>query len=303
MIRTRGQSPGVLSVFFQGAPGACETMKIHAGLAFGPALPRLRGAIPADAPVDRVELSPTARASRSPVPRGMVRVGSGSVRYGPGAGDLRGRLEERGVRLIGVRHGQTEMNARPVPVLCGQNETPLSEIGRRQAARAAEQILAQLGGEVPVIYASPLSRARQTAEALADRLPGAEVAEDPRLLEIHYGDYEHRTVPEMHAERPVFGQRFDSFDGEGTNFLERFPGGESRADVVARVASFLEEVADRHPGRTVIAFCHQETLVAARAALGLARTQDGKLRADAPAVLNATPMPLTCPGVGSFPGT
>lgn len=66
------------------------------------------------------------------------------------------------------------------------------------------------------------------------------------------------------------------------------------------MSSFLADVAERHPGRTVLAFCHQETLVGARAALGLARTAEGRLRADADTIQNAVPLRLTCPPVPRY---
>lgn len=275
-------------------------------------LPAFATAQGSPAPQDRVTLSGVApQPQRGRLPHGMVEVGGGAVRYGPGAGALRARLEERGVRLVGIRHGQTERNASPVPVLCGQNETRLTAKGREQAAEAARRLFDELGGsdwlrdpsQVPVVYASPLSRARETAQALADLVAERggvlPIVIDERLLEIHFGSFENRAVPEMWAERPDFAKTWDSFDGQGANFMERFPGGESRADVVNRVADFLEDVAREHPGRTVLTFCHQETLVAARAALGLSRTAEGKLRADAPAIHNATPLALTRPPVPS----
>lgn len=269
------------------------------------------GAI-AQAPQDRVSLSARAQEAapqRGRLPRGMVEVGGGAVRYGPGASALRARLEERGVRLVGIRHGQTERNASPVPILCGQNETRLTAKGREQAAAAARRLFEELGGaewlrdpsQMPVVYASPLSRAHETARALADLVAeqGGDlpIVTDARLLEIHFGDYEERPVPDLWAAEPRFAKSWDSFDGQGASFMERFPGGESRADVVNRVGDFLEDVAREHPGRTVLTFCHQETLVAARAALGLSRTAEGKLRADAPLVHNATPIALTRPPV------
>lgn len=307
-----------------GSGGMVVKMKITPWAALPPTLlprPGSRPEAQQDAVVrDHVSLFTGAVApaplERGSLPRGMVEVGGGAVRYGPGAGALRSRLEERGVSLVGLRHGQTEMNARPAPVLCGQNETPLTPHGRAQAATAARQIFEELGGDdilsrpelLPVIYSSPLSRARDTAQALLDLVaeraaalgveaPALPVVADERLLEIHFGSCEMSTVAEFRADRPEFARTWDSFDGEGVNFMERFPGGESRADVVNRVSSFLEDVARRHPRRTVVTVCHQETLVAARAALGLARTAEGKLRADAPTVLNATPMRLTRPPV------
>jgi len=253
----------------------------------------------------------------TPVPSGLglkeVDPAEGSLAYaGPPA--LRQRLLASQVRLIGLRHGQTEANAlgeSGPPVICGQVETPLTAKGKQQAAAAAEQLFSQLGGEawlqravadptqLPVIYSSPLSRASDTAQALVDLVReksqgrvSLPVTRDPRLLELNFGRYEMKRVNELTKEQPELAARWDSHKGSGVNFQHRFPGGESRLDVTVRVAGLLAELPQKHPGRTVLLVCHQETLVGARTALGFSKQRDGRLRADSQEIHNATPLRL-----------
>lgn len=250
------------------------------------------------------------------VPAGfrLVNAEEGTIAYS-GPFCVRGKLERAGVHLVAMRHGQTVANlareqGKPA-VLSGQSEVALTETGRRQAEEAAQQLCSQLGGEawlqraardpslLPVVYTSPLSRAALTAEALASLLRERSggtvelpILPDDRLKEIHFGRYEMKTRDDLRSDYPDFTHRMDSFQGPGNDFVHRFPGGESRLDVVDRVQSFLGDVADRHPGRTVLVVCHMETMVGMRTALGYSRQREGSVRADAQEMKNATPLTL-----------
>ena len=82
-----------------------------------------------------------------------------------------------------VRHGQTPLNESGV--LRSLLDPPLDEAGHLQAGRLG----AVLGPRRPsVVIASPLLRARQTAQPVADRA-GCEVATDRRLLDRDYGQW------------------------------------------------------------------------------------------------------------------
>src|ERR1700747_3516677 len=89
--------------------------------------------------------------------------------------------------LMLVRHGETDWNADGR--LQGQTDRPLSEFGRRQARQLAEE-LADDGLEA--IYASDLSRARETAEIVGERL-GLAVALDADLRGKDWGNWGGRT--------------------------------------------------------------------------------------------------------------
>ena len=67
--------------------------------------------------------------------------------------------------LLLVRHGETDWNA--AGRLQGHTDRPLSDYGREQARRLAEELA---GEEFDAIYASDLARARETAEIVGARL-------------------------------------------------------------------------------------------------------------------------------------
>jgi len=87
-------------------------------------------------------------------------------------------------RVYLVRHGQTESSAKHA--YSGQADIPLTELGRRQAREAGEQLR---GAGVDRIYTSPLARAADTAEAIA-QATGATLEVEQGLLEVDYGPLE-----------------------------------------------------------------------------------------------------------------
>ncbi|HEY0343484.1 MAG TPA: histidine phosphatase family protein, partial [Solirubrobacteraceae bacterium] len=83
-----------------------------------------------------------------------------------------------------VRHGQTERSSRGA--YSGQLDVPLTSLGREQAQRCAERLA---GTDVDAIYTSPLVRALQTAQAVAEA-SGVSLTIDDRLIEVDYGPFE-----------------------------------------------------------------------------------------------------------------
>jgi broad specificity phosphatase PhoE len=92
--------------------------------------------------------------------------------------------------LLLVRHGETDWNADGR--LQGQTDRPLSDFGRRQARQLADELADE---ELEAIYSSNLSRARETAEIVGERL-GLPVELDADLREKDWGTWEGLTAVE-----------------------------------------------------------------------------------------------------------
>ncbi len=156
-----------------------------------------------------------------------------------------------------MRHAQTPTTGKTLP-----GRAPglhLADRGREQAADVADRI-ARLP-RIAAVYASPLERARETAEpiAAACRLP---VTPDDGLLECDYGEWTGVSLREL-RRRPEWKtiQRYPS------GF--RFPGGESFTEMQARVTGALGRLVAAHPGQTVVAVSHADPIKVALAhALG-----------------------------------
>jgi probable phosphoglycerate mutase len=161
--------------------------------------------------------------------------------------------------LILARHATTEASA------AGRNlgrrsDPPLASGGEDLAARLASTVRSELD-ELPHdevrLISSPALRCRQTATAVADALEGsAEVEVADGLVEIDYGDWDGLTADESRARDPELRAAW-----EADPFETRCPGGESGADVLARVSAALDPVeawlaADRARCAIVIAHNH-----------------------------------------------
>jgi broad specificity phosphatase PhoE len=126
-----------------------------------------------------------------------------------------------------VRHGQTELNR--TGRLQGRLDVALSALGERQAAAVARGYASEA---VTRVVSSPLQRAVATATAIADA-HGLAVEVDGRLVELDYGDWDGRALADVPPEAWVAWRTEVGFAP---------PGGETLADVTARVASFCTDV-------------------------------------------------------------
>ena len=93
-------------------------------------------------------------------------------------------------RILLVRHGQSTWNA--LGKWQGRADPPLSPLGQQQAASAAARV-----GIVDAVIASPLVRARQTAEIIAEGIGVGPVDTDHRLIETDAGDWTGLTFHEI----------------------------------------------------------------------------------------------------------
>jgi alpha-ribazole phosphatase len=144
----------------------------------------------------------------------------------------------------------------------GQNDLP--------ADCADEALFRGLASQLPadaLWLVTPLQRTHQTAEALfaAGAPRPAELREEPDFLEQHFGSWQGLTYDELAALRDGAAHRFWHAPA-----IERPPGGESFADVVARVASAVRRISPAAAGRDLVVVAHGGSIRAALAhALGI----------------------------------
>lgn len=134
-----------------------------------------------------------------------------------------------------VRHGETDWNAQRR--IQGSTDIPLNDVGRRQAAAAAELLARR---RFDAVVASPLSRAAETGAIIAERLALPAPTTYPGLAERSYGEAEGLTDTEVTARYPH----------------DDIPGRESRAALLARITETLGEIAVRFDGGVVVVATH-----------------------------------------------
>jgi broad specificity phosphatase PhoE len=144
-----------------------------------------------------------------------------------------------------ARHGETDDNVEPLRFQ-GWQDTPLNETGRRQAAQLAETVAERA---IASLWASDLSRARETAEIVGRRI-GMTPTLDARLREGNRGRWEGHLFREIAEAEP---ELYAAWQRAGADF--RFPGGESLQDQQDRVGAALEDIHRAGPLPALVV-CH-----------------------------------------------
>jgi probable phosphoglycerate mutase len=152
-------------------------------------------------------------------------------------------------RVYLVRHGATALTTEDK--FSGAIGVELSDDGRWQASKLGER-LANEG--IQAVYASPLSRALDTAHLIADRMKLTPVVRDG-LREISHGRWEGLSRKEV-EER--FGDEYTSWETDPFTFAPQ--GGESGLAVLARSLPVIREVVTAHAGQKVLVVSHKATL-------------------------------------------
>jgi alpha-ribazole phosphatase len=148
--------------------------------------------------------------------------------------------------LLLARHGQSVANAGRR--FQGAQDVPLSELGWRQAAALGAALR---GGRLAHVYASPLERARLTAETVVAEL-GVPLTIVDDLRELSLGEWEGCTVDEIRA-RP--GDPYARWVRDPVQHLP--PGGEPLPAVQERALRAIDAIAAAHPdGHEVLVVAH-----------------------------------------------
>jgi len=154
-----------------------------------------------------------------------------------------------GTRLLMVRHGESQANARG---LAGGHvgDGGLTELGRRQAAALASRLemSRELDGAA-AFYTSTMPRAIETGSYLRRALTPIEPVEDEDLCEISVGEGDGLTWAE-------FTERFGSPDWDVDPFQITAPGGESLMSFYERCRLAIERLVASHPGELVVLVVH-----------------------------------------------
>jgi uncharacterized phosphatase len=153
-------------------------------------------------------------------------------------------------KLFLIRHAQTEWNAQGR--IQGSLEQPLNEVGREQALSLGERLAAH---PVTAIYSSPMLRARQTAEILA-QFHECELQFDPALREISYGIAEGLTRDEFRFKFGPEIARRDKLSQEERLGFKIPQDGESAAEAISRALPALTSIFKRHPGGHLLVVSH-----------------------------------------------
>jgi broad specificity phosphatase PhoE len=144
-----------------------------------------------------------------------------------------------------IRHGQTDWNIEQR--WQGQSDIPLNATGHQQAARVAAELVT---ANFSAIYSSDLSRAYETALALS-RISGLPVQREPRLREIHQGEWQGLREIDIQSR---YGNAFQERKQQPLHIAP--PGGETVVQVRDRVVSAVNDICIMHPDERVALVSH-----------------------------------------------
>ena len=150
-------------------------------------------------------------------------------------------------RISAIRHGETAWNVDTR--LQGHLDIPLNEVGLRQAQHLAQTLVQR--ETIDAIYASDLSRAHSTAQAIAQAM-GQTVTVHAGLRERHFGAFQGRTYAQIETELPE----------HAWHWRKRTPdwappgGGESLTVLRDRVIQTIDELAAAHAGQHIVMVAH-----------------------------------------------
>ena len=151
-------------------------------------------------------------------------------------------------QLYLVRHGETDFNKQGIVQGRGVN-SPLNETGLAQAAALAKRFVVN---PVDAIYSSPLRRALQTAQTVAQQVGISEIPTDPGLEEMSWGVFEGQ--PQSEELASAFEEMKERWhNGEHDYGVEK---GESLRQVQTRGVAAIDRILKQSAGKRVLVVAH-----------------------------------------------
>lgn len=153
-------------------------------------------------------------------------------------------------RLIFVRHGEAEGNLKKK--FHGWTDSELTPKGNQQAEAAAKRLKDE---PIDVIYSSPLKRAYQTAQYIAEEKGLTEIRVEDRLKEINAGLWEDEKFDELPQKWP---EEYDVW--ENKPHLHCMPMGESIKEAFDRVLAEVLQIVEKNRGENICIVTHGTVL-------------------------------------------
>jgi broad specificity phosphatase PhoE len=158
--------------------------------------------------------------------------------------------ESPSTRLVLIRHGETDWNLEGR--YQGQADPPLNQRGIAQAEQLAEALVET---NLALLYTSPLQRAAQTAQIIAQRL-AIPIYPEPRLMEIHLGEWQTHLRTDIEKRYPSLFHLWQT-----QPWTVAPPGGERLQQVQQRVYAAIDDLLKRHPHCTIGIVTHRIPIV------------------------------------------
>jgi len=142
-----------------------------------------------------------------------------------------------------ARHGQTDANSKHI--IISRTDTPLNEVGTKQAQGLAEKMLPI---KLSAVFSSHLKRAFKTAEIVAKSQNVPHII-DERIMERDWGVLENKCymAPELRTTIESFYNAHDELKIENADSI---------AAVKSRIHTFLDDVTKKYRGKNILIVSH-----------------------------------------------
>ena len=159
----------------------------------------------------------------------------------------------KGRRFVLIRHGQIQQHKEKI--FLGQTDVPLSEKGREQAIRAADEV-ESLEIQTDRIYTSDLLRASQTAKVIQLGADIPELILEPGLREMNLGPWDGKFISEIRKNMP------EEFEKRGQNIMtyKMGHGSENFHDLQYRVCRTLIKILENDAAKDIVITAHSGVL-------------------------------------------
>lgn len=176
---------------------------------------------------------------------------SGKTEFISSIDELKEKIRKggNGNEFFFMRHGQATSNLENKISSKDLNESGLTELGKEEVRKTAEDMKARLGPlEQVVIYCSDFRRTKETADLVAEVVgfDKTKIIYDSRIREINAGDF----------DGSDWGDRFKYFKDEIEYIYKKVPNGESVEDVKKRTAEFLYDVDSKYKATRILVITH-----------------------------------------------
>jgi broad specificity phosphatase PhoE len=166
------------------------------------------------------------------------------------------------IKLIFVRHGESEKNISHIKSRA-VDKYPLTLKGIEQV----EEIANKINEEVDLIISSPVLRCRQTAEMLSKKFK-IKVIYNELVSEYNSGEWDEVTREELLKMKSYQDYSKIKSDPQKRFCFRMGKSGETREEIISRVAKFINQVVNKYLGKTIIVVSHAGINAGINKALG-----------------------------------
>jgi len=150
------------------------------------------------------------------------------------------------MRLILVRHGQTDENTKGIIQMF---DSKLTELGKKQARDVALKLKDE---KIDIVYVSDLTRTIETAQEIIKNYPKIKVIHTKELREKDVGEFKGKSLEDLKQETIKSGLSFYDFAPED---------GESFIDLQKRIVKFYELLSKQYKNKTVLVITHRGSII------------------------------------------